>query len=302
MSIERLDGATMGTRWSVLLDASPRVNLDALRADLQIAVDDVNRQMSTWTPDSDLMRFNAAPCGQWMALPARLTTVLTAGLHISRLTGNAFEMNLGDATKAWGFQETPLDLAAIRTASNLARIAALVGLELADGQARKSAPMALDLSGIAKGYGVDCLAEVIENHGVSSALCALDGELRALGELPWPVAIAQPDHPDHRAHSVLDLCDGAVATSGDYRHFVMVRGQRLSHTMDPRRGAPLVTAPASVTVLAQSCMQADAMATALTVMGRDQGLNFARSQGISALFLTRQSGGYDAAGTGSFCP
>jgi FAD:protein FMN transferase len=300
MSINRLEGETMGTHWSVLMDGAAGVNLQTLHKDLQAAVDSVNCQMSTWNPDSDLMRFNAAPCGEWHHLPAALMAVLAAALDISRLTDNAFELNLGDATKAWGFQDTLLDLGAIRMASAAPRVAATDALELDSGLARKSAPLALDLSGIAKGYAVDCLADVMGRYGVARALCALDGELRAIGSHPWPVAIAKPDRPDTQAHSILDLSEGAVATSGDYRHFVMVKGQRLSHTMDPRRAAPLINAPASVTVLANNCIYADAMATALMVMGADQGTAFARSNDISALFLIRQKDGFGAVGTGSF--
>ncbi len=287
----------MGTTWAVQYegDADPQT----LQQALQNAVQEVDDQMSTWTPASDLMRFNAAPCREWIPLPAHLRTVLAAGQEMTRLTHGAFEMNLGGAVNAWGFSAAQIDLAAIQAASSAPFVSSLTALELTDTDARKTAPLSLDLSGIAKGYGVDRLAQVAQDFGLN-ALCEIDGEVRSVGQKPWNLAIEQPDNSDRAAHSFITLTDGALATSGDYRHFVMVKGQRLSHTMDPKRRAPVIAAPASVTVLAATCMQADAMATALLVMGADEGLAFANSHAISALFLIRGPKGIAAKGSGSF--
>lgn len=285
----------MGTTWSLQYEGE--VDVPSLQAALERAVQQVDEQMSTWTPFSDLMRFNDAPCGEWIPLPPQLMTVLAAGLQITRLTKGAFEMNLGQAVQAWGFSARQIDLAAIRAASAAPWVSSLEALELDQTHARKTAPLSLDLSGIAKGYGVDRLAEVARDFGLSRALCEIDGELRAINDpqtQPWAVAIENPDASDRAAHSFVALAEGALATSGDYRHFVMVRGQRLAHTMDPRRRAPVVNAPASVTVLAETCLQADAMATALLVMGAEAGLAFAKSQNISAVFLTRGPNGLEA--------
>jgi thiamine biosynthesis lipoprotein len=216
---------------------------------------------------------------------------------MTRLTNGAFEMNLGDAVQAWGFSSAQIDLAAIRAASAAPWVSSLAALELDQTRARKNAPLSLDLSGIAKGYGVDRLAEVAADFGLS-ALCEIDGELRAIGDTPWTVAIEMPD--TSAAHSYVTLTDGALATSGDYRHFVMVKDQRLSHSFDPKRRAPVIAAPASVTVLAATCMRADAMATALLVMGADEGLAFAASHNISALFMIRGPETMTVKGSGSF--
>lgn len=299
-----LSGPTMGTVWQVVLDQPDRAtDLDALRADLQTAVDEVDGQMSTWKPDSDLMRFNRAPVGEWIALPIALLIVLEAGLALSLLTEGAFEMNLGDAVRAWGFGGGQIELAAIRAASAAPRIRATDALRIdrAAGRAWKEAPLSLDLSGIAKGYGVDRLAGVVEAHGLHHALCSIDGEVRALGPRAdgsdWAVGLDAPDSPLRGSHSVLTLSDRSVATSGDYRHFVTVRDTRLSHTIHPATRAPVVEPPASVTVLGPSCMLADAMATALMVLGPDPGIALARAQGIDALILTRDG---RTIGTGPF--
>jgi thiamine biosynthesis lipoprotein len=302
----RLVGPTMGTHWSVVIDGLAAQKAYLLQAALQQAVQEVDDQMTTWRVTSDLMRLNAAPVGRWVDLPPQLMRVLAAGLAISRVTDGAFEMNLGDAVRAWGFGAAPIDLGSIRAASQNPRIRALDALQLNETlyRARKTAPLALDLSGIAKGYGVDRLVEVLAGFGIACALCAIDGEVRALGTqadgTPWAVALESPDSVTRQPHSYVALADGAVATSGDYRHFVTVKGHRLSHTIDPHRRAPLIAAPASVSVLAQSCMQADAMATALMVMGPQAGQAYARKNGISALFLMRAEGGVTAHGVGVF--
>ena len=299
-----LDGSTMGTRWSVLVDEGS-VD-DDLGSRLQAAVDEVDTQMSTWKPHSDLMRLNTAPLDSWVPLPQELLTVLSAGLAISRQTGGAFEMNILDAVQAWGFGPESIDLGAIRAASATRRVPATEALELdiANRRARKSAALALDLSGIAKGYGVDRLAETATALGYRSTLCSIDGEVRATGPRrtgrPWVVGVENPDDQARAPHSILALEDMAVATSGDYRHYVTVGRTRLSHTMDPRRGAPLVATPASVTVMSHACMLADAMATALMVMGERQGLNCATSHGIDTLYLRRSKGRSIASGTGVF--
>ncbi len=156
---------------------------------------------------------------------------------------------------------------------------------------RKATPIALDLNGIAKGYGVDRLAETLRDHGIVDALVGIDGEMRAMGLRPdgeaWTIAVEAPDAERRTPHSILALQDAAVATSGDYRHWVEVQGRRLSHTMDPRRGAPLIASPASVTVVARTCAEADAWATALMVLGPDKGATLARRSGLDALFLLR---------------
>ena len=160
------------------------------------------------------------------------------------------------------------------------------------GEARKNAPIVLDLNGIAKGYGVDRLAATLRDFGITSGLVGIDGEMRALGLRPdgepWTIAIEKPDPASRMPHSMLVLQDAAVATSGDYRHWVDVGDRRLSHTMDPRRGAPLTTTPASVTVVARTCAEADAWATALMVLGSGEGAKLARRFGLDALFLIRE--------------
>lgn len=287
-----LNGPTMGTRWSALLFAERGFDTGAVQSALQAAVDEVDAQMSTWKPDSDLMRLNAAPVGEWVAAPKRLTEVLRLGLEIGRASGGAFDIGMGDAVTAWGFGSEAAAPANIRAAMTASRRPAHEVLEIDGAQVRKSAAIALDLNGIAKGYGVDRLAQTIRYYGIADALVGIDGEMRALGLRPdgeaWTIAVEAPDAERRTPHSILALQDAAVATSGNYRHWVEVQGRRLSHTMDPTRGAPLLASPASVTVVAPTCAEADAWATALMVLGAKRGAALARKRRLDALFLLRE--------------
>lgn len=299
MSIEvvrhALNGPTMGTRWSALFHAAPGFDPTPVQAALQAAVADVDAQMSTWRRDSDLMRLNAAPVGAWLSLPAQLAEVLALALDIGRASDGAFDIGMGDAVTAWGFGPDSAAPDRIQAAMAATRRPAHAQLEMDGTRARKDGPMVLDLNAIAKGYGVDRLAAVLAGFGIADALVGIDGDMRAMGLRPdgngWGIAIEVPDHDRRVPHSVLALQDAAVATSGDYRHWVNVGDRRLSHTMDPRRGAPVGSAPASVTVIARTCAEADAWATALMVLGVTRGTAVARAQGLDALFLLRDSDG-----------
>ncbi|MBS0565226.1 MAG: FAD:protein FMN transferase [Proteobacteria bacterium] len=286
----------MGTRWSALFHARPGFDSAPLRAALQAAVDEVDAEMSTWKPGSDLMRINAGPVGVWLPAPRGLVTVLGLGLRIGRASGGAFDIGMGDAVAAWGFGADEADGGRIRRALAAPRRPAHEVLELdpARRRLRKAAPVTLDLNGIAKGHGVDRLAGALAAFGIGAGLVGIDGELRAVGlrpdGQPWTIAIEEPDPARRAPHSVLALQDAAVATSGDYRHRVTLAGRTLSHTMDPRRAAPLDAPPASVTVVAPTCAEADAFATALMVLGPVEGADLARRLGLDALFLLREGG------------
>ena len=304
----RLHGPTMATRWSVLCDIDPALEQTVLHRALAAAVEQVDQQMSPWKPDSDLSRLNRAAPEAWVALPPEMLTVLARALEVARQSGGAFDPTVGALVDAWGFgaaRGAP-DAAAIRAATQAMHRPAYQNLELepANGRARKHAPLQVDLCGIAKGYAVDRMIDVLKQHGVAHALAALDGELRALGGQadgqPWAVALESPTPGQRSAHGVLELQDLAVATSGDYRHFVQVGTERLAHTMDARRATPVRNDVASVTVLAPEGMSADAWATALLVAGGDHGLALAQRLGLEVLFLVRRAGRLVDLGLGRF--
>ena len=264
--------------------------------------------MSPWKPESDLVRLNRAPVDAWVDLPPEILEVLTCAMDIHRQSAGAFDPCVGALVDAWGFgavRDAP-DAAAIHTVRQAAPCPMREGLEIdrAAGRARKRAPVQLDLCGIAKGYAVDCMAAVLQQYGVRHALAALDGELRAVGSqasgAPWAVALESPEVGRRAVRGVIELEDMAVATSGDYRHYLNVGDARLAHTMDARRAAPVNNAVASVTVLGRTCMEADAWATALLVAGPGEGLGLAQRRGLEVLFLLRRPEGLVEMGLGRF--
>lgn len=304
-----LHGPTMGTRWSVTVDADQTVDLAALNQDLAETVQQVDGQMSPWKPDSDLMRLNRAPVDAWVELSTELLQVLNYALNVQDLSAGAFDPCVGELVDAWGFgavRDAP-DAQAISAACQPRSRSGRSAIEVDNsaGRVRKRAPLQIDLCGIAKGYAVDRMVSVCRQHGVRHALVALDGELSAVAGqasgVPWAVALERPETGLRAVHGVIDLTDLAVATSGDYRRYLEVGGARFAHTMDPRRRAPVNNAVASVTVLAQSCMQADAWATALLVAGAAEGLALAQRRSLDVLFLIRGAGGLTQVGLGQFC-
>ncbi len=291
----KLNGPTMGTRYSAVFFAPDDVDTEALAIAVFEAVDRVDRQMSTWKADSDLNRLNGAPIGEWIAIPRELTNVLSASLRIGRISNGAFDIGVGDLVTAWGFgaAEPKPDTDRIAALAGQARPATTRALELdeAGRRARKHASLSLDLSGIAKGYGVDEMARVMQAHAIPSWLVGIDGEMRTKGlkpgGSPWAVALERPNRHARDVMGVIELTDMAVATSGNYRHFIDTDGKTLSHTMNPKTAAPLENSLTSVSVLAETCMEADAWATVLMVLGEEGGRQMAGALGIDAILVLR---------------
>ena len=291
-----LNGETMGTRYTALFYAEAGLDTDAINRALAQAVGRVDQQMSTWKADSDLNRLNAAPEQVWLPVPEELATVLAAALRVGQQSGGAFDIAVGDLVEAWGFgpgassvTEQPLDTLAPRSA--LSANAALT-VDTQRHQVRKRAPLQLNLNAIAKGFGVDELARCLDDFGLTDYLVGIDGEMRARGSKPdaqpWVVAIEKPCRGVREVMGVMELCDAAIATSGDYRHWIDVKGRHYAHTMNPATGAPLCNNVAAVTVVAASCMLADAWATALMVLGESEGPRVAQARGMDALFVLRE--------------
>jgi thiamine biosynthesis lipoprotein len=298
-----LNGATMGTRYTAVFYAPGGVDEDAVGQSLFAAVDRVDRQMSTWNPASDLCRVNAAPEHTWIDLPDELLCVIDAGIQVGLASHGAFDIGVGRLVDAWGFGAARQRLAVPPPASPVAGgKAAAFELDRAGQRLRKHAPVHLDLSGIAKGYGVDQLAARLEQWGIDSYLVGIDGEMRARGSKPgglaWTVAIEKPSYGVRELAGSMELFDTAIASSGDYRHYVDVAGRRYAHTMDPARQRPVANRLAGVTVLAETCMLADAWATALLVLGEEKGVRLARERGMEVLFTIRDGDRLEEVWTG----
>ncbi|MGK5081630.1 FAD:protein FMN transferase [Janthinobacterium sp. HLX7-2] len=289
-----LNGLTMGSRYTAVFYSPGQADLAAIGASLYAAVNRVDRQMSTWNAASDLCRLNAAPENTWLPVPEELAQVLAAGLLVSRESGGAFDMAVGQLVEDWGFgpsQRTPSPQIVAQHGKAYYPAAEVLDVDLARQQVRKRAPLMLDLSGIAKGYGVDQLAHCLDGWSIASYLVGIDGEMRARSERPdgkaWTVAIEKPTPGIREIGGVMELHDVAIATSGDYRRWVEIDGTRHAHTMHPALRQPVSNRLAAVTVLAPSCMLADAWATAFMVLGDAEGVALARKRGMDVLFVLR---------------
>lgn len=298
-SLHTLHGQTMGTSWCVKLVASPRADLHAIHAGIQARLDCVVAQMSTWEEGSDISRFNRAAAGIWQRLPPEFFAVLACAMETARDSDGAYDPTIGALVEAWGFGPAEGGYG-VPDESELASAQAGLGwqrvsLRPQDMSALQPGGVRLDLSAIAKGYGVDLVARHLRDTGIAAALIEVGGELYGYGRKPdggqWQVLVeAAPDaEPDEEAACVIALDGIAVATSGDHWHAFEQDGTRYSHTLDPRTGRPVETAAAAVTVVAEDTMRADAWATALTVMGAETGYRFAQQRNIAARFVVRGS-------------
>lgn len=299
VSIRELHGLTMGTTWSVRFVAHVGLDDAELAASIDRDLELVLQQMSPWRADSGISRFNAAPAGSWQELPDPFFGVLACALETARDSGGAYDPTIGPLVDLWGFgppgprrEPPPFDaIDEARGTVGWARIA----LDVPRRAALQAGGVRLDLSAIAKGHAVDRLAALLRQADVDSFLVEIGGELRGEGVKPdgqpWWVALERPDSPDAASATVVALFGLSVATSGDYRKCFEHEGVRYSHTLDPRTARPVTGDLVSVTVLHPECMAADALSTALYVLGPAAGLAFAASRDVAALFVRRAGDG-----------
>ncbi|MBL8250098.1 MAG: FAD:protein FMN transferase [Candidatus Competibacter sp.] len=309
----RIAGSTMGTRYELKLVPRPG---QIIPADLQTRADallaQINRQMSTYDPDSELSRFNRNPSTDWIAVSPELHRVVAEGLRVSEFTDGAFDITVGPLVNLWGFgpeprhDEVPSE-AAILQARKRVGYRLLHARERPPALQKDRADLYVDLSALAKGYGVDRLAELVEASGIDNYLVAIGGDLRAKGHngqgQPWIVAIERPVPGQRAVERLVRLGDRAVSTAGDYRNFFEQDGRRYSHIIDPRTGWPVPQTVASVTVIGRSDLEADATDTALLAAGAEQGWQLATARRLAAFFLlVGPDGGFQERPTPEFEP
>ncbi len=294
-----LAGPTQGTSYSVRTFCD--MPQPALQASVDAVLRQVDEQMSTYNSESALSQFNASEPGGWHSVPAALAYVADAGQQLARLSGGAFDVTVGPLVNVWGFGP---DGQRERKPSTEAVEAARSRIGFANLQVRQNPPalrktreLDVDLGAIAQGYTVDLLAEMLDRFACHGYMVEVGGEVRTGGAKPdgsaWRIGIEVPDSAAMgEVRKVLSLTEMAVSTSGDYRDFFEAGGQRFSHTMDPRAGAPVAHDLASVTVLHRSTLWADGFATLLDVLGPTDGLAFATEHGLAAQFIERTPSGY----------
>lgn len=304
-AVHRLAGQSMGTTWSVVFVAAPDCALEPVQRAVQAALDAVVAEMSPWLAGSAISRFNAAPADSWHVLPEDFFKVLACALQVADDSAGACDPCVGALVDAWGFGPARRhDEPGFGAPSAEAVAAALacsgwhrLQVDAATRSVRQPGGLRIDLSAIAKGFGVDQVVHSLRRRGIHDCLVEVGGELRGEGlkpdGQPWWVALETP--PPHGLQAIdetlIALHGLSVATSGDYRRWFEAGGTRYSHTIDPRDGRPVRHGLASVTVLHRDCMAADALSTALNVMGAETGLVFARRHGLAALFVSRRVDG-----------
>ena len=295
--VQELVGSTMGTTFSVKVVAPPaELDLATLRQDIESTLDAINQTMSTYRDDSELAQFNASADVGWIEVSPDFCHAVEAAQVISQFTDGAFDVTVGPLVNLWGFGppgavlEPPSgeQVAAAMTNTGYAKLhvdCAMPALR------KETAGVYVDLSAFAKGHGVDSLAGLLDARALPDYLVEIGGELRmrgsnATGER-WAIAIETPTRTARSVQTVVRLTNTAMATSGDYRNYFEHDGTHYSHTIDPRTGYPVSHNGASVTVVADSAAFADATATALLVLGPDDGLKLAEQESIAAFFLLR---------------
>lgn len=293
-----LQGNTMGTTYNIKV-VGENLDVEKLQQGIDQELEQLNQEMSTYITDSELSKFNQSTSLDSLEISAGLSRVVKEAIRLGKLSDGALDVTVGPLVNLWGFgpeyrpETVPSD-------ELLATTKARVGLDklvFEDGKLGKTIPnLYVDLSTIAKGYGVDLVAEFIEANGISNYLIEIGGEMRLkgfkhTGEL-WHVAIEKPLSTERAVHQIIIPKDNAVATSGDYRIYFEADGQRFSHIIDPETGKPINHKLVSVTVIHPSSMTADGLSTAMMVMGEKKALAFAEENDLAVYIIAKTDHGF----------
>ena len=302
--VVEFSGPTMGTTWSVKVVTGP----GGLRGDERGVIDRqirdvlarINMLMSTWAPDSELSRFNRTTSLEPFPISAETAEVFRWSLEIAEMTGGAFDVTVSPLVEAWGFGAAS-EATGPPDADALARVRDITGVrhvELDPGGRwirKRRAEVQCDVSALAPGYAADRVAALVRNRGFMDYLVDIGGELVARGRNDkgqlWQVAVERPLPQGRVIERVVPLADAAIATSGDYRNYREVNGERIAHILDPRSGFPVRHRLTSATVVDALGVRADALATALMVLGPEDGKTLARRLDLAALLLVRNAAG-----------
>ena len=291
-----IQGSAMGTSYTIRISHPPAdLSQDELATMLAAEIERVEALMSTYRPESELSQFNRSDSTDWVHVSDDTAIVVEAAQEISRKTNGAFDITVGPLVDIWGFGPR-MDVNGRPSDEEIAQALSHVGYQKLEVRheppaLRKSDPLLhVDLSAIAKGYGVDQAAQVLIDQGIEDYMVEIGGDLKAAGYNhegnPWRIAVERPIPGDRALLEVVAVEDMAIATSGDYRNFFMQDSVLYSHTLDSRTGRPVTHKIASVSVRARSAMLADGWATALLAMG-EKGLEIAAEQEIAALMVER---------------
>ena len=302
--IIEISGSKMGTTYhiTVIADQLPPSDIEQQIDQLLSKVD---HSMSTYKKDSEISRFNRLNVGQQLEISQEFADVLQISREIWQLSEGAFDPTLGPLVDLWGFgpKATGDLIPSDQDITAALKNTGFDGVVLKGLILTKNKPVALDLSAVAKGYAVDIVSNYLEMSALPDYLVEVGGEIRVSGfnseGMPWRVAIEQPQLLAS-VNKIVGLTDMSIATSGDYRNYFERDGIRYSHTIDPRTGKPIDHNLASVTVLIDSCAEADAWATAFSVLGAQQSIELAEKLDLAMYMLVRQNDQFIASSSRSF--
>ncbi len=305
-----LGGNAMGTTFNITLVAPPAdADLDALREQIYKKLEKIEDIASTYREESELSRFNRNPSIDWIDVTHEFCAMVDAAIAVSKATHGAFDATVGPLVNLWGFGPTNGE-DRIPTDEVIAAALSVVGTDQLEADCRqpaliKTSPgVYVDLSGWAKGHAVDEIATLLDRRKMDNYLVEIGGELRVRGhnaeQRKFAVAIEKPNKNNKMDYSILRVTDAAVATSGDYRNFFENEGRHYSHLIDPRTGRPVNHELTGVTVVSRTTAFADAMATALMVLGPEDGPALAEELDLAAYFLIRTDKGIIEKSTSRF--
>ncbi|WP_246149746.1 FAD:protein FMN transferase [Tritonibacter litoralis] len=285
----------MGTTYNVVaIDHSNKLKESDVKTAISEALATVNASMSNWDQTSEISRINAEKTDRMTTLSPELAQVMEAAAFVNQASGGRFDTTVGPLIELWGFgapgaQSMPSEGA---VADARAKSGHENTLRIGAGTLQKTqADAQIYLAAIGKGYGADHVGRALEQLGVNDYLVEIGGDLYAAGRnpdgLPWQIGIEAPNAADRGVLGVVGLSGLGLASSGDYRNYFEVDGQRYSHLIDPATGRPVDHKTASATVLAENAMLADAWSTAMLILGRERGLEVAAQHGIAVQFAER---------------
>ncbi|WP_170412103.1 FAD:protein FMN transferase [Ruegeria arenilitoris] len=302
--VVRLSGETMGTTFNITAIGQD-LDENALAVAVEETLADVNAKMSNWDPNSEVSTFSAATSTEPVQVSAEFAQVMAAANDVHEKTGGTFDVTLGPLIELWGFgprkpeDPVPADVEILKALNGVGQ-GRLLTLDAEAGTLTKSEPgVGINLSAIAKGYGIDAVAKTLRDAGIEDYLVEIGGDLVTMGQNDkgeaWRIGIEKPQAGAQTYQLIVSVSDRGMASSGDYKNFFEQDGVRYSHIIDPTTGRPITHRTTSVTVLAENAMMADAWATAMLALGQKKGLELAEEHKLAVYFISRDvTGGEDA--------
>lgn len=292
--VETIRGKTMGTTYNVSIYTMERERLPILKKEIEDILETTNQQMSTYIEDSEISKFNQAPKNEEIIISKNFGDVLQEALEIASLTAGLYDPTIGPLVNLWGFGKNkttakPSDTQIAKTLSIIGyQNISLSHVRFTSKVKKAIDALQLDLSSIAKGYAVDQVAYHLLQNGFGSYLVEIGGEMKALGKkgrYSWYAGIEKPIEGVRAPYRSFPLNGMSIATSGNYRNFYRDKDATYSHTLDPKTGYPIRTTLLSASVLDESCMRADGLATALMAMGDKKAISFVKEHNINAMLI-----------------